>query len=160
MRSRHLTVAAIVGGMVAVLFAATPTANADPLPPCHDDGRSYTAACPSGPINGYNPYDPSGQGFLRGFGPDSSWIGEGQPTITNPQGVVPVTRQDVYTMICIDLDVHGVSVASVEDIYHVLYERPYQYSGQDAGRAVALAVQDVCPSYKSALMEAGRQALS
>ncbi|QFS90936.1 hypothetical protein FIV07_09255 [Mycobacterium sp. THAF192] len=28
------------------------------------------------PTNGYDPYDPSGQGFLRGLGPDSTWEGQ------------------------------------------------------------------------------------
>ena len=44
----------------------------------------------------------------------------GPPTITNPQGVRPVTTGDVYALICNDLDANGVSVASVENIYHVL----------------------------------------
>ena len=155
-----LATAVITGGMVAGVFAAMPTANADPLVPCQRDGYGQCSVQPSGPINGYDPYDPSGKGFLRGLGPDSSWIGEGQPTITNPQGVAPVTKNDIYTLICNDLDANGVSVTSVEDIYHVLYDEPYQYSGRDAGRTVAFAVQDVCPKFKSALTEAGRQALS
>ena len=81
------------------------------------------------------------------------------PTITNPQGVRPVTMGDVYALICNDLDANGVSVASVENIFHILYGGQYQYAQRDAGRTVALAVQDTCPRYKSALVTAQHQAL-
>lgn len=67
---------------------------------------------------------------------------------------------DVYTLICNDLDVNGVSVASVENIYHVLYVAPYEYSGRDAGHVVGLAVQTMCPNHKAAMDEAARQATS
>ena len=56
-------------------YAVAPPANA--TPPCQvnwelkSDGLCHPYY--STPINGYNPYDPSGEGFLRGFGPDSSW---------------------------------------------------------------------------------------
>jgi hypothetical protein len=157
---KKLLMAAMAAAAYAGIATATP---ANATPPCEvnwslgSDG--YCHPIYSTPINGYDPYDPSGEGFLRGLGPDSSWD-DGQPTITNPRGVTPVTKNDIYTLICNDLDLSGVSVASVENIYHVLYEEPYQYAPRDAGRTVALAVQDVCPKYKSPLMEAARQASS
>ncbi|MBY0288615.1 MAG: DUF732 domain-containing protein [Mycobacteriaceae bacterium] len=53
------------------------TASANATPPCQtnwelkSDGLCHPYY--STPINGYDPYDPSGDGFLRGLGPDSSW---------------------------------------------------------------------------------------
>lgn len=82
------------------------------------------------------------------------------PTITNPQGVRAVNVSDVYALICNDLDVNGVSVPSVEDIYHVLYVAPYRYTQRDAGRAVFLAVNTACPRHRSAMDAAVRQATS
>lgn len=78
--STALAAAAVVIGGVAV------DAPAGATPPCRTnwdlgpDGQCRPIY--STPINGYDPYDPSGDGFLRGFGPDSSWEGS-QPTITN-----------------------------------------------------------------------------
>ncbi|MDV3134998.1 hypothetical protein [Mycobacterium sp. 29Ha] len=80
----------------------------------------------------------------------------GRPTITNPQGFRPVSMSDVYTLICNDLDVNGVSVTSIENIYHVLYEGQYQYAGPEAGRAVAVAINTTCVWHKPALNEAVR----
>jgi hypothetical protein len=83
------------------------------------------------------------------------------PTITNPQGIRTVIMGDVYALICNDLDANGVSVPSVRKIHYVLMDDPqYQYTAHDAGTIVANAVETTCPKYKSALMEAARQALS
>ncbi len=68
---------------------------------------------------------------------------------------------DVYALICNDLDANGVSVGNVQNIFHRLEDdQQYQYRPRDAGRTVALAVENTCPRYKSALVEAQRQALS
>ena len=65
-----LATAAIAGGV-----ASASPASADP--PCprqyYYDPADGTCHLGSHPINGYDPSDPSGKGFLRGFGPDSSW---------------------------------------------------------------------------------------
>lgn len=68
--------AAAIGGIAV-------TAPASATPPCQvnwelkSDGQCHPYY--STPINGYDPYDPSGQGFLRGYGPDSSWEEASQP---------------------------------------------------------------------------------
>jgi hypothetical protein len=140
-----------------------PTAHAEPARSC--DPYSPTGpACPSRPTGNCNPYSSNGNGFLGCLG--GNWEDESvssssgsTPTITNPGDVYAVTRSDVYTLICNDLDVHGVSVPSVEDIYHVLYVAPYGYAKPDAGRAVALAVNTTCPRHRAAMDAATRQAL-
>lgn len=76
-----LAAAAVAIGGVAV------DAPAGATPPCRTnwdlgpDGQCRPIY--STPINGYDPYDPSGDGFLRGFGPDSSWE-SGGPTSSQP----------------------------------------------------------------------------
>lgn len=60
---------------------------ANATPPCQlnwelkSDGQCHPIY--STPINGYDPYDPSGDGFLRGLGPDSSWE-SGGPSSSQP----------------------------------------------------------------------------
>ncbi|WP_445170589.1 DUF732 domain-containing protein [Mycolicibacterium sp. Dal123E01] len=75
-----LATAAIGGVAVAAQASATP--------PCQlnwelgSDGQCHPYY--STPTNGYDPYDPSGQGFLRGLGPDSSWESGGPATSSQP----------------------------------------------------------------------------
>jgi hypothetical protein len=65
----------IAAGTVALSVAVAGPANA--TPPCQvnwelkSDGLCHPYY--STPINGYDPYDPSGKGWLGGLGPDSSW---------------------------------------------------------------------------------------
>lgn len=72
---KKLLIAAVAAAAIAGGIASASTANA--TPPCpvnyelQSDGLCHFYG--SHPINGYDPYDPSGKGFLRGFGPDSSW---------------------------------------------------------------------------------------
>ena len=73
---------------------------------------------------------------------------------------IPITTSETYSVICRNLNSNGVTVPSVEDIYHMLYEPPYGLSGPEAGRSVALAVRTECPEFKTAMDEAVRQALS
>jgi hypothetical protein len=164
--SSHSTVAAFIGAMATPLLLVTaPMSSA--APEC-DPYDPTGPACPSGPTGGCDPYSSDGSGFLGCLG--ENWQEEsagsatgssgGPPTITNPQDVYAVTEADVYTLICNDLDVNGVSVPSVEDIYHVLYVAPYGYAKRDAGRAVALAVRTTCPRHQPAMDEAVRQATS
>lgn len=158
------------GCLAAISFSALlpavlgSTAQAEPTS-C--DPYSPTGpACPSRPTGNCDPY--SSNGFLGCLG--GNWQDEsagsaaggssGPPTITNPKDVYAVTVADVYALICNDLDVNGVSVASVEDIYHVLYAAPYGYGGRDAGTAVAMAVNTTCPRHQRAMDEAKRQATS
>lgn len=83
------------------------------------------------------------------------------PTITDPQGTRTVIMNDVYMLICNDLDANGVSVPSVTKIHYRLMDDPdYQYTAREAGLTVSRAVESVCPKYKSALMAATREALS
>lgn len=83
------------------------------------------------------------------------------PTITDPQDIRPVTMEDVYALICNDLGVNGVSVPSVTKIHYRLMDDPdYQYTAREAGLTVSRAVENLCPKYRSALIEATRQALS
>ena len=72
MKKILLTILAVAGaGSIGI------TAPANATPPCQinwelqSDGLCHPYY--STPANGYDPYDPSGQGFLRGYGPDSSW---------------------------------------------------------------------------------------
>lgn len=167
----NLTQAAI-RTIVAISSLAAPlltcaSAPADPNAPCDPYSRSGPA-CPSRPTGDCDPYSSDGSGFLGCLG--GNWEDEsagsaasgsgGPPTITNPQGVYAATRADVFTLICNELDVNGVSVPSVENIYHVLYVAPYGYAGRDAGQAVALAVRTTCPRHQRAMDEAVRQATS
>ncbi len=61
----------------AAIGALTMAAPASATPPCQTNWElkadGYCHPIYSTPINGYDPYDPSGEGFLRGFGPGSSW---------------------------------------------------------------------------------------
>lgn len=76
---RGITIKTIlIGALAAVaLGGLAPAAPANATPPCEINWElkadGYCHPTYSTPINGYDPYDPSGDGFLRGFGPDSSW---------------------------------------------------------------------------------------
>lgn len=75
MKTLLLTVlSAIAIGGICFAQAANAT------PPCQTNWelKSDGVCRPiySVPTNGYNPYDPSGEGFLRGLGPDASWEGQ------------------------------------------------------------------------------------
>src|SRR5690349_14527333 len=86
---KRLFVTALVAVAIGGVFVAAP---AGATPPCQlnwdigSDGQCHPIY--SAPINGYDPYDPSGQGFLRGYGPDSSWE-EGAPQPA-PRAAPPV----------------------------------------------------------------------
>ena len=74
MKTLLLTVlSAIAIGGICFAQAANAT------PPCQTNWelKSDGVCRPiySVPTNGYDPYDPSGEGFLRGLGPDASWEG-------------------------------------------------------------------------------------
>jgi hypothetical protein len=81
------------------------------------------------------------------------------PTISDPLGVRPVIMHDEWVLICNDLRLNGVSVASVQNIFHHLEnDQEYQYTPHDAGWTVGMAVENTCPQYKSALANASRAA--
>lgn len=88
MKRRLVTVLAVaaIGGVL------TPV-SANATPPCQtnwelkSDGLCHPYY--SMPINGYDPYDPSGKGFLRGLGPDSSWEDASQAD-SGPPAAPPV----------------------------------------------------------------------
>lgn len=103
-------------------------------------------------INGPSAATPPGGGQSPAGAPGRT------PTITALQGVQPTTMNDVWQLICNDLSANGVSVSSVENIYHALYGAPFQYGGTEAGRAVGLAVQNTCPGYRSAMDAATAEA--
>lgn len=71
---KRLLLTALAAGAIGSFVAAAP---ASATPPCQinwelkSDGVCHPYY--STPTNGYDPYDPSGDGFLRGLGPDSSW---------------------------------------------------------------------------------------
>lgn len=156
------TCSAAVAVAALLVIPNGPTATAEPG--C-DPYSTTGPACASHTTGNCNPYSSDGSGFLGCLGDnwqDESGAGStgGTPTITSPGDVYAVTVGDVYTLICNDLDVNGVSVPSVEDIYHVLYVAPYNYAKRDAGRAVAFAVNTTCPRHRAAMDEAVRQATS
>lgn len=72
---------------------------------------------------------------------------------------IPITADEMYSFICHQLFINGVSVGGIEDIFHTLYTAPYNLSQRDAGRTVALAIQNECPEYKAAAYRAMQQAL-
>lgn len=63
---------------VTAIGSTAGIAPANATPPCQtnwvleSDGQCHPIY--GTPINGYDPSDPSGKGWLRGFGPDSSWL--------------------------------------------------------------------------------------
>jgi len=146
--ARYVLVALVLITSVWVPAAvATPVARAD-----FECGINYAIDPSSGmckpiysrPTGGCDPYTPNQfQSCLGG-----NWMD------------IPVTTGEIYSVICNDLNRNGVSVPSVEDIYHMLYEPPYGLSGPEAGRSVALAVRVECPEFRPAMDEAVRQALS
>lgn len=145
----------VIGALVALSTVAGPSASALPSG-CDWNTDEGVQACMGG-----GPFDAGkdGHGDTYVPGPRSQTPVQ-RPTITNPQGVRAVTVSDIYALICNDLDVNGVSVPSVEDIYHVLYVAPYSYAQRDAGRTVGMAVNTTCPRHRPAMDAAIRQATS
>lgn len=95
--------AAVIGGIAV-------TAPASATPPCQinwelkSDGQCHPIY--STPTNGYNPYDPSGDGFLRGLGPDSSWESGGPASSlpgTAPSVIAPNEQKFVNDLATYDL---------------------------------------------------------
>ena len=72
---KKFLIAAIAAAAVTGCIASATPANA--TPPCQvnwelkSDGLCHPYY--STPNHGYDPYDPSGKGWLGGLGPDSSW---------------------------------------------------------------------------------------
>lgn len=73
MKKTSLLIATFAASVIGIASASP----ANATPPCpvnyelQSDGFCHFYG--SQPTNGYDPSDPSGKGFLRGFGPDSSW---------------------------------------------------------------------------------------
>jgi hypothetical protein len=71
---KRLLLTALAAAAIGGIAVASP---ASATPPCQTNWElgsdGYCHPYYSTPTNGYDPYDPSGKGFLRGFGPDSSW---------------------------------------------------------------------------------------
>jgi hypothetical protein len=71
---KKLLMAALAAAAIGGIAVAAP---ASATPPCQTNWElkadGYCHPYYSTPINGYDPYDPSGKGWLRGLGPDSSW---------------------------------------------------------------------------------------
>jgi len=144
-------VSVVLSALVATAAVLIYTANADPTCGTNFALDPATNTCKpiySTPSGGCNPTT-TGDGTLRGcLGGGGGWED------------TPITTDEMYAVICQNLFLNGVTVGSIEDIYHWLYEVPYSLSGRDAGRSVALAIQYECPEYKSEAVVAMQQAAS
>lgn len=146
--ARTLTV--LLFALLTIGLAAPSAADCDagcfPLGPGSAEYNRCMTGCQSGSVSG---------GGSSGFRPPPS---NTALTITGPQSLSVFVARDVWVLICNDFAVNGLSVPQITKIHYRLMDDPaYSLSAADAGRMVAYAVQNECPQYKSALLEAGRQ---
>jgi hypothetical protein len=72
---KKLLMSAVAAAAIAGGIASASAASAEPTCPrqYYYDPADRMCHLGSHPNNGYDPYDPSGKGWLGGLGPDSSW---------------------------------------------------------------------------------------
>lgn len=140
-----------VGALAAIALGFASPASADcdagcfPLGPGSAEYSRCMTGCQSG----------SAARGSSGFGspPNNAAL-----TITGPRSLTLFVDRDIWTLICNDFVVNGLSVPQITKIHYRLMDDPaYGLSARDAGLMVGYAVQNECPQYKAALMEAGRQ---
>lgn len=133
-----------------VVTAAMPVATANADPTCGTNFALDYATNTCKPIYSTptGRCDPTDGTLIGCVGPAGGWEQEQIP------------EDEISSFVCQTLFLDGVSVASIEDIMHRLYKPPYNRPGREAGRSVALAIENECPEYKYAGMQAAQQALA